>query len=75
MSHWINYLPEVGRPLIKRGEAQIELSRRMKQLSDEYERMQRQHEEEKKKLLSDVLQFWTQEEVNAAEAAWDKDCK
>ena len=74
MSHWINYLPEVGRPLIKRGEAQIELTRRMSELIVEHGRLQRQHDEEKQRLLSDVLQFWTREEVNAAEAAWAKGC-
>lgn len=75
MSHWIDYLPEVGRPLIKRGKAQIELTRRMEELNEEYARLQRQHEEEKQKLRSDVLQFWTEEEINAAEAAWAKDSK
>jgi hypothetical protein len=73
MSHWIDYLPEVGRPFIRRGEEMVEMAKAIKALEVEHARAVRQHEEAKKALLDDVLQHWTLAEVNEAENTWAKE--
>lgn len=67
MTHWVNYLPEVGRPIIKRGQAQVEICKRIKELENEIVALEQQHKKEKEKLLADVLEHWTREEIAAAE--------
>ena len=73
MSHWIDYLPEVGRPFVRRGEEMVEMAKAIKALEIEHARMVRAHEEAKKQLHADVLQHWTLAEINEAENQWAKE--
>lgn len=68
--HWVHYLPEVGRPIMRKGEAQMEISQRIRDLHEEIRRLEEKHRRGKEELLQDVLQHWTREEVRIAEDAW-----
>ncbi|MDP9590624.1 UNVERIFIED_ORG: hypothetical protein J2W19_003188 [Shinella zoogloeoides] len=72
MSHWVEYLPEVGRPMLKRGEELHEMAEEIGRLTRELIAAEDRHKKAKAALEADVRQFWSAQEVIDAEAAWSK---
>lgn len=70
MTHWVDFLPEVGRPTEKLGEEQMAISRQISDLQREIARLERVHAEGKAALLAHVKQFWTDDEISTAEKEW-----
>jgi hypothetical protein len=75
MSHWVDYLPEVGRPTQKLGEDQMRISAEIKALSDQIASLERAHQQGKEKLLIHVRHHWSDEEIQKAEDQWAKEMR
>jgi hypothetical protein len=73
MTHWVDYLPEVGRPTQKLGEEQMRISAEINALYKQIQALEKQHSDGKEKLLVHVRQFWTNEEITKAETQWGKE--
>ncbi|MEN3145729.1 stable inheritance protein KleA [Neorhizobium sp. IRAMC:178] len=73
MSHWVDYLPEVGRPTQKLGEEQMRISAEIAALYKQIQALEQQHQKGKENLLAHVRQFWTAEEIVKAETQWGKE--
>ena len=69
MAHWVNYLPEVGRPIMKLGEAQEQRCLKMRQLQNEITKLEIEFAKHKDELEKEVRKHWSREEIVAAENA------
>lgn len=67
MTHWVNYLPEVGRPIIRRGEELEAAAARIGQLERELREACISHQKQKAELEQHVRLHWSQKEINDAE--------
>jgi hypothetical protein len=73
MTHWVDYLPEVGRPTQKLGEDQMRISSEISALHRQISLLEVEHRKCKEKLLDHVKQHWSFEEIQKAEAQWGKE--